>query len=100
MSDYLASLERMKNLPDLRFLCGSHGPAVFDAKGRIEQYAAHRLERERQVLEAFQSGRRAAGEIVEMVYQNLDPKLFPLAAKSVEAHLAKLRRDGLIAAQD
>ncbi|CAN5419812.1 hypothetical protein BH20ACI1_BH20ACI1_03200 [soil metagenome] len=42
MKDYLASLERMKNLPNLRFLCGSHGAAVVDAKTKIESYIARR----------------------------------------------------------
>ena len=96
MSDYLNSLERMKNLPNLRFLCGSHGAAVFDARGKIEEYVAHRLQREGQILEALKSGAQTPSEIVKIVYENLNPLLFPLAEKSVEAHLAKLERDKLI----
>jgi glyoxylase-like metal-dependent hydrolase (beta-lactamase superfamily II)/8-oxo-dGTP pyrophosphatase MutT (NUDIX family) len=96
MSDYLNSLERMKNLSNLRFLCGSHGAAVFDAKGKIEEYIAHRRTREKQVLEAFENGAKTPLEIAEIVYQNLNPMLFPLAEKSVSAHLAKLAEDGLI----
>ncbi|MEP7038592.1 MAG: MBL fold metallo-hydrolase, partial [Acidobacteriota bacterium] len=49
MKDYLASLEKMKNLPNLRLLCGSHGAAMVDAKSKIENYIAHRLERERKI---------------------------------------------------
>jgi len=93
MTDYLASLERMKNLPNLQHLCGSHGSAIFDAKAKIEQYIAHRLEREKQVLEALQNGAKTAEEIAEIVYQNLNPNVFPLAVKSVEAHLAKIEKD-------
>jgi endoribonuclease LACTB2 len=96
MSDYLGSLERMKDLSNLRFLCGSHGAAVYDARGKIEEYIAHRLERERQILEAFQTGARTPAEIAGKVYENLNPLLFPLAVKSVEAHLLKLERDRLI----
>jgi len=96
MSDYLSSLERMKNLPNLRFLCGSHGAAVFDAKGKIEEYIAHRRTREQQVLEAFLGGAKTPAEIVKIVYEKLNPMLFPLAEKSVSAHLAKLAQDGLI----
>jgi ribonuclease/clavin/mitogillin len=96
MSDYLASLERMKNLPNLRFLCGSHGAAVFDARGKIKEYIAHRLTRERQVLEAFQNGAKTPEDIAAGIYENLNPLLFPLAVKSVSAHLSKLQRDGLI----
>lgn len=96
MADYLNSLERMRNLPNLRHLCGSHGAAVFDAKGKIENYIAHRLGREKQILEAFQNGSKTPAEIAEVVYHNLNPELFSLAAKSVSAHLAKLKQDGLI----
>ncbi|MGI8883670.1 MAG: MBL fold metallo-hydrolase [Pyrinomonadaceae bacterium] len=96
MTDYLKTLKRMKNLPNLRFLCGSHGSAVFDAKGKIEEYIAHRLERENQILEAFQTGAQTPAEIVERVYIGLKPELVKPAEKSVEAHLEKLKNDGQI----
>lgn len=90
MSDYLNSLERMKNLPNLRFLCGSHGAAIFDAKGKIESYIEHRLERERKILEAVKAGATTLREIVERVYTDVSPALYELAEKSVAAHLEKL----------
>ncbi len=90
MESYLDSLERMKNLPNLRFLCGSHGAAIFDAKSKIESYIAHRLERERQILEAIENGAKTPREIVEKVYRDVSPELWKLAEKSVEAHLEKL----------
>ena len=90
MESYLDSLERMKNLPNLRFLCGSHGAAIFDAKSKIESYIAHRLERERQILEAIENGAKTPREIVEKVYRDVSPELWKLAKKSVEAHLEKL----------
>lgn len=96
MADYLASLARMRDLPNLRFLCGSHGPAVANAKSKIESYIAHRLRREQKILAAFQSGATEPAAIVPLVYTDIDPKLFPLAAGSVSAHLAKLENDGLI----
>jgi glyoxylase-like metal-dependent hydrolase (beta-lactamase superfamily II)/8-oxo-dGTP pyrophosphatase MutT (NUDIX family) len=93
LKDYLSSLERLRDLPNLRFLCGSHGAAVFDAKGKIESYIAHRLERERQILEAIESGATTPREIAERVYTDISPALYELAEKSVEAHLEKLRRE-------
>ena len=93
MKDYLNSLEKMRNLPGLNFLCGSHGPAVAAAKGKIDEYIAHRLEREKQILAAFSSGAKTPEEIAEIVYQDLDRRLFPLAVKSVLAHLAKLEKE-------
>lgn len=93
MTDYLQSLERMKNLPNLRFLAGSHGSAIFDAKGKIKKYIAHRLEREKQIIEAIEKGAKTPEEITQIVYEGLDEKLFPLAFKSVLAHLAKIEAD-------
>lgn len=91
MTQYLASLERMKKLPRLRFLCGSHGAAVYDARRKIEEYIQHRLEREKQIFDAAQSGARTLSEIREKVYADLNPELFKFAEKSIAAHLAKLQ---------
>lgn len=91
--DYLASLERMKNLPNLRFLCGSHGSAIFNGKAKIEEYISHRLEREKQIVGAIESGAKTPSEIVAKVYVGLDEKLVRLAEKSVEAHLEKLQAE-------
>ena len=91
MRDYLNSLEAMKNLPNLRFLCGSHGAAVFGAKAKIESYIAHRLERERKILDAIADGAKTPREIVEKVYKDVSPELWELAEKSVEAHLENIK---------
>ncbi len=96
MIDYLTSLERLKNLPNLRFLCGSHGAAVFDARAKIENYIAHRLRRERKIVRAIETGAKTVGEIVEKVYADTPPQLWKLAEKSVEAHLTKLETEGKI----
>jgi glyoxylase-like metal-dependent hydrolase (beta-lactamase superfamily II) len=93
MIDYLNSLERMKNLPNLKFLCGSHGAAIFGAKDKIESYIAHRLERERKILEAIENDAESVREIVEKVYTDVSPNLWKLAEKSVEAHLEKLKTE-------
>lgn len=93
MADYLNSLEEMKNLPNLKNLCGSHGSAIYDAKTKIESYIEHRIERENQIKQAMNEGAKTPTEIVEKVYIGLDEKLFKLAEKSVEAHLEKLKAE-------
>ncbi len=93
MSDYLNSLDRMKNLPNLNFLCGSHGAANSNAKKKIQEYIDHRLEREKQIIDAMNSGSKTPEKIAEIVYQNLNPSLLPLAIESVRAHLAKIDKD-------
>jgi glyoxylase-like metal-dependent hydrolase (beta-lactamase superfamily II)/8-oxo-dGTP pyrophosphatase MutT (NUDIX family) len=96
MRDYLDSLEKMKNLPNLKFLCGSHGAAHFDARTKIDEYIEHRLRRELEILSAVQEGALKTDEIVEKVYTDVSPELYQLAEKSVEAHLEKLKMDGKI----
>lgn len=97
LKDYLHSLEKLRDLPNLKFLCGSHGSAIFDAKKKIESYIAHRIEREKQILEAIKNGAKTAREIVEKVYVDLKPELVRLAEKSVEAHLEKIQEENLAA---
>jgi len=93
MIDYLDSLEQMKNLPNLNFLCGSHGAAIYDAKGKIEEYIKHRIKREEDILQSARLLGENPPEIARKVYSGLNPILFPLAEKSVEAHLEKLRTE-------
>ncbi|HEX9929377.1 MAG TPA: MBL fold metallo-hydrolase [Pyrinomonadaceae bacterium] len=96
MRDYLNSLEKMRDLPNLRFLCGSHGSALANAREKIENYIRHRLMREQEILEAWKTGARTPREIVERVYTDVKPELWLWAEKSVEAHLEKLQADGLL----
>lgn len=96
MQNYLDSLEKMRNLPNLKFLCGSHGSAIFNAKGKIDKYIEHRLERERKILSALENGAKSIKEIIEKVYTDILPELYNLAEKSIEAHLEKLKSDGKI----
>lgn len=95
MIDYLQSLDRMRNLPGLNFLCGSHGSAVADGRGKISEYIAHRLERERAILSALEAGAESPAEIVKIVYTDVAESLWPLAEKSVEAHLEKIQEGNL-----
>jgi len=53
MTDYLESLRRVQALQPLTILPG-HGERVDDAGALIDEYIAHRLEREAQVLAAAQ----------------------------------------------
>ncbi len=96
MRDYLNSLERMRSLPGLSVLFGGHGPAVAAPYQKIEQYISHRLERERNILEAVQNGITDPTEIVAQVYTDVSPKAYAMAERAVLAHLQKLREDGKV----
>lgn len=95
MSEYLSSLDKVKALGPERIFPG-HGPQIEHAMTVIDDYIAHRLERERQVLEAVEGGAGTVGEIVEWIYVDVDPALHPLAARSVFAHLTKLAAESRV----
>ena len=96
MRDYLNSLQRMRSLPNLSVLFGGHGPAVATPYQKIDEYIAHRLERERKILETVQNGTTDPKEIVNQVYTDVSPKAHAMAERAVLAHLQKLREDGKV----
>lgn len=95
LGPYMRSLERLQPL-ELERLYPGHGPEMDQPQEVISWYLAHRRQREAEILAAVRSGRRTIDAIVETVYAEVDSSLHPLAAKSVAAHLEKLRDDGLL----
>jgi glyoxylase-like metal-dependent hydrolase (beta-lactamase superfamily II) len=90
---YLASLRRVRDLEPRRLLPG-HGPIVDDPVALIDEYIAHREQREQQILKAILEGARTVPDIVRRVYPALPASLSDAAAESVRAHLVKLRDEG------
>jgi glyoxylase-like metal-dependent hydrolase (beta-lactamase superfamily II) len=94
MTAYLRSLREMRDLSP-RTIHPGHGPVVFEAVAKLDEYRAHRMERESQVVAALESGKRTAAEMVPEIYgDELSESMLPVAARSVLAHLIKLERDG------
>ncbi|MCA1575492.1 MAG: MBL fold metallo-hydrolase [Acidobacteria bacterium] len=94
MRDYLESLQRMRELKNLSVILGGHGPAVGNPYGKIDEYVAHRLEREQNILKAVREGAATPQEIVAWVYTDVSPKAHVMAERAVLAHLEKLEADG------
>ncbi|HWS99235.1 MAG TPA: MBL fold metallo-hydrolase [Pyrinomonadaceae bacterium] len=97
MQDYLRSLERLRSLPNLTVLFGAHGPAIGGPRAKIEEYVAHRLEREAKILDAVREGCATPKEIVARVYTDVHPKAHAMAERAVAAHLEKLAAENLVA---
>jgi endoribonuclease LACTB2 len=93
MDDYLASLAKLVALAP-RTLFPSHGPAVKNAVPKLREYIEHRLWREARVLAAWREGRRDPEAMLPTVYDDVPRAAWPLAARQVLAHLARLRRAG------
>ena len=86
LADYLASLRRLRALGPVRVLPG-HGPVLADAGAAAEAYLAHREQRLAQVRAAVEAGASTARAVVESVYADVDPVLWPAAELSVLAQL-------------
>ena len=99
MGDYLRSLDRVLRRND-RVLRPTHGPAIESPRNYLAALAAHRLDRERQVLDAVTSGCPRITDIVPVLYAAYDKRLWFPAAASVLAHLEKLVEDGRVATTD
>lgn len=96
MGPYLDSLRKLKGT-GLSTINPGHGEVLEDPDAVIDWYLAHRLQRHQEILGAVRSGAGSVGEVVEMVYRDVDSSLYPLAARSVKAHLVLLSAEGQIA---
>jgi hypothetical protein len=83
-------------LPKLSVLFGGHGPAIANPREKIDEYIAHRLQREELILAAVREGLSTPKQIVARVYADVSPKAHPMAERAVLAHLEKLIADGLV----
>lgn len=89
LGDYLRSLELLQGLGPIPALPG-HGPALADCAGAARHYLEHRRARLDQVRSALDAGAATAGQVVEIVYADIDRSLWPAAEMSVRAQLAYL----------
>jgi glyoxylase-like metal-dependent hydrolase (beta-lactamase superfamily II) len=93
LSAYLDSLRRLREL-DLEVLCPGHGPYVWDPAAKLDEYIAHRLDRERRVVEALDSGLRTRDELLDAAWPDAPARLRAAAALTLAAHLEKLAEEG------
>jgi glyoxylase-like metal-dependent hydrolase (beta-lactamase superfamily II) len=95
MADYLRSLSKLR-ARNPRRVHPAHGPTRDDAVALIDEYIAHRLERERQVIEAIAAGASTIEAMREVIYPDLDPRLEGGAEVQLSAHLIKLADEGRV----
>jgi len=94
MQQYLQSLARLQGEPVTRIAPG-HGTVIEDAQAEIARVIAHRLQREAKVVERLQrAGHVTIDVLVTSVYDDVDPRLHPVAKGSLLAHLLKLEAEG------
>jgi glyoxylase-like metal-dependent hydrolase (beta-lactamase superfamily II) len=99
LGEYLEALQRLRQLP-LRVICPGHGPPVWHPLDKLDEYMAHRRERESKLLDALEDGLREEGELLDVVWADAPPALRPAAAVTLGAHRAKLESEGRWPQQD
>jgi glyoxylase-like metal-dependent hydrolase (beta-lactamase superfamily II) len=95
--DYMASLERIRGLPNLKVICPGHGPLIENPREYIDDYIAHRKEREEQIVATLkEGGEMTSWDIMMKIYTDVDQRLRRAADGNVRTHLRKLEKEGRI----
>jgi glyoxylase-like metal-dependent hydrolase (beta-lactamase superfamily II) len=95
MTAYLDSLDRLSSACDeheIDFILPAHGHVLGEAPQAIAQLRAHRLKREAKVAAAMQA--RPGGTLqdwVALAYDDTDPRLWPIALRSLQAHVDRIK---------
>ncbi len=89
MAEYMSSLALIRRAGPKHFYPG-HGPAIPNAVDVLDEYVAHRKERELSILAAVVGGAQTVPEIVEAVYTDVPTAMHPIARYTVVAHLERL----------
>lgn len=105
---YIASLRKMERIPGLdgRGYPG-HGEVIDVVKSKVEEYIAHRMVRERQVMNVLKEGvgegrggdAMTALDIVQVIYKEVPKELWTAAEGGVTQILTKLEGDKKVVKQ-
>ena len=94
---YLSALRRLRVM-GLRVICPGHGPVVLDARAKLDEYLAHRMDREQRLVAALDAGLRTADDLLDRVWSDAHSALRPAATVTLAAHLDKLDEEGRLPA--
>jgi len=88
---YLTSLAALSAYEML--MLPGHGPVQADCGGLARAYLAHRRQRLEQVRAAMAAGAETPGEVVDVVYADIDPRVRFAAEWSARSQIDFLRRE-------
>jgi glyoxylase-like metal-dependent hydrolase (beta-lactamase superfamily II) len=99
MGDYLASLDNLAaacEANDIAFILPAHGYVLGFAPQAIARLKAHRLQREAKIAAAMQALPQGSLQAwVEKAYDDVPSRLWPVAARSLQAHVDHIREQAL-----
>jgi glyoxylase-like metal-dependent hydrolase (beta-lactamase superfamily II) len=95
LSGYMHGLARLATL-EVDVLCPGHGPPIWEPETKVEEYIAHRYDREHKVILALGIGKRSIADLLDHAWSDVPPELRPVAIVTLAAHLDKLDEEGLL----
>lgn len=93
LAGYLDGLAKLRRR-DLTVLLPGHGPVVPEPGTKIDEYVAHRLDREQRLLAGLAAGARSVPELLAAAWPEVPELLLPAATVTLAAHLDKLGDEG------
>jgi glyoxylase-like metal-dependent hydrolase (beta-lactamase superfamily II) len=93
LASYLDALRELR-ARELDAVLPGHGPPVADPAAKLDEYIAHRLDRERRLVAALERGRRTVPELLDEVWDDAPAALRRAATVTLAAHLDKLADEG------
>ena len=95
MADYLASLDKVIDLPYRRYI-PAHGGDIQDGPAHARALKQHRLDRNAQVVAAVRSGASTVRAIVAEIYPSQPMPVRRAARMTISAHVEYLADQGLV----
>ena len=100
MNAYLDSLDRLSDACDehgIEFIAPAHGHVLGHAKAAIAGLKAHRLRREAKIIGVMQAQPDGSmDDWVALAYDDVDPRIWPVAKRSLLAHVERVRELALV----
>jgi glyoxylase-like metal-dependent hydrolase (beta-lactamase superfamily II) len=98
LREYLDGLRRLRAL-DLSEIHPGHGGEVRDPNAKLDEYLAHRADRERKLLAALEAGASTEDELLDAAWDDAPAEIRPFAAITLRAHMEMLREEGRLPAR-
>ena len=96
MVQYLASLERLRKIKRVARICPGHGDVIEDPAAVLDEYVAHRKQRERQIMRLLGEGPGEDPRHRRRALRRHRPTARRSRGRQVHAHLLKLKAEGKV----
>jgi glyoxylase-like metal-dependent hydrolase (beta-lactamase superfamily II) len=101
MRPYQQTLQRLlTEFADARVIYGGHGEPVRDPQAKLRDYIAHRRSRQQEIVVALTDGPQTIPQLVQRIYRDTNPVLWPAAARQMLAYLLALEQEGRVRSRE